>query len=84
MLINWIQPGKAPISVVKRIGKLNYEIQWTKDGKKHKRVVHLNHLKPYNEQFLISSSLEILPGVSENGNCMLCVCVCVVHVWVYK
>ena len=25
----------------------------------------------------ISPSLKILPGVSENGNCMLCVCVCV-------
>ncbi len=50
---------QGPYSVVKRIGKLNYEIQWTKDGKKHKRVVHLNHLKPYNEQFLVVNRVMV-------------------------
>ncbi len=51
-LVNKLESAwQGPYSVTKKIGDINYEIQWT-DGKKHKRVVHVNHLKPFNQELL--------------------------------
>ena len=52
-LVNKLESAwQGPYSVTKKIGDINYEIQWTVNGKKHKRVVHVNHLKPFNQELL--------------------------------
>ncbi len=56
---------EGPYQVIKKIGILNYQIKMTKDGKQHKKVVHINHIKPFNEELAICNRVVVLTEEQE-------------------
>ncbi len=55
----------GPFVITKCIGDLNYVIKKVKDGRQHKRVVHINHLKPFSEEFLIVNMVVVTSDEGE-------------------